>query len=159
MKFSAAILTISDRAALGIYEDKSGKVLIDLLEDMDFEVNKYEVIADDYRSIREKLIEYSDNEISLIITSGGTGFSKKDLTAEATLSVIEKPTPGINELMRYEGAKITPLAYLSSSVSGIRKDSLIINFPGSPKACKENFKIIRPILTHALNIIAGETNH
>ncbi|WP_297280653.1 molybdenum cofactor biosynthesis protein B [uncultured Anaerococcus sp.] len=159
MKFSAAILTISDRATLGIYEDKSGKVIIDLLEDMNFAVNKYEVIADNYKSIREKLIEYSDDEISLIITSGGTGFSKKDLTAEATLSVIEKQTPGINELMRYEGAKITPLAYLSSSVSGIRKDSLIINFPGSPKACKENFEIIRPILIHALNIIAGETNH
>lgn len=159
MNFSAAVLVTSDRAAAGIYEDKSGKILVDLLKEMGFEVKNYQVIADDYEQIKNKLIEYADEKISLILTSGGTGFSKRDFTADATLAVIEKQTPGITEAMRYEGGKITPLAYLSRAVAGIRGESLIINFPGSVKACTENFEIIRPFLIHALETIIGIDNH
>lgn len=159
MIFTAAVLTISDRASSGIYEDESGKVLVKLLEEMDFELRDYQIIADDYSDIKDKLIQYSDENIHLIITSGGTGLSKRDVTVDASLAVIEKEVSGISEMMRACGAKITPFAYLSRSVSGIRKNSLIINFPGSPKACKENFDIIRPILIHALETINGIKNH
>lgn len=159
MSFTASVLTTSDRASKGIYEDESGKVLVKLLEEMGFEVQNYDLIADDYESIKNKLIDYCDNDISLIITSGGTGLSKRDVTVDATLAVIEKEVTGISEMMRVEGAKITPYSYLSRSVAGLRKNSLIINFPGSPKACKENFEIIRPIVIHALETIAGIDRH
>lgn len=153
MKFSAAVLTTSDRASQGLYEDKSGKILVDLLEKNNFDVKHYDIVADDFEKIKEKLTYYTDENISLIITSGGTGFSKRDVTVDASLEVIERLTPGIAEAMRNEGSKITPLAYLSRAVSGISKNSLIINFPGSPKACKENFEIINKFLTHALETI------
>lgn len=159
MIFTAAVLITSDRASSGIYEDESGKVLVKLLEEMGFEIRDYKIIADEYSDIKDKLIQYSDDNISLIITSGGTGLSKRDVTVDASLAVIEKEVPGISEMMRAEGAKITPFAYLSRSVSGVRKNSLIINFPGSPKACQENFDIIRPILIHALETINGIKNH
>ena len=159
MKFSAGVLTISDRASKGVYEDKSGKVLVELLEDFGLEVRKYEIVADDFESIREKLLAYTDEEISLILTSGGTGFSQRDITPEASLAVIEKRADGIVEAIRNESAKITPMAYLSRAVAGIRGKSLIINFPGSSKACRENFEIIRPFLMHGLETIAGCDKH
>lgn len=159
MRFSAGVLTISDRASSGVYEDQSGKVLIELLEDFGLEVRKYEIVADDFESIREKLLTYTDEEISLILTSGGTGFSQRDITPEASLAVIEKRADGIVEAIRNESAKITPMAYLSRAVAGIRGKSLIINFPGSPKACMENFEIIRPFLIHGLETIAGCDKH
>ena len=159
MKFSAAVLTTSDRANAGIYEDKSGKVLIKLLEDMDFEIKDYVVLADDFSSIKEKLIDFSNQDINLILTTGGTGLSKRDVTVDATLAIIEKEVPGFSESMRAEASKITPLSYLSRSVTGIRKNSLIINFPGSKKACEENFRIIRPLLIHALETMNDISNH
>lgn len=159
MRFTAGVLTISDRASSGVYEDKSGKVLVELLEDFGLEVRKYEIVADDFESIREKLLAYADEEISLILTSGGTGFSQRDITPEASLAVIEKRADGIVEAIRNESAKITPMAYLSRAVAGIRGKSLIINFPGSPKACMENFEIIRPFLIHGLETIAGCDKH
>lgn len=159
MKFSAGVLTISDRASKGVYEDKSGKALVELLEDFGLEVRKYEIVADDFESIREKLLAYTDEEISLILTSGGTGFSQRDITPEASLAVIEKRADGIVEAIRNESAKITPMAYLSRAVAGIRGKSLIINFPGSPKACRENFEIIRAFLIHGLETIAGCDKH
>ena len=159
MRFSVGVLTISDRASSGVYEDKSGKVLVELLEDFGLEVRKYEIVADDFESIREKLLAYTDEEISLILTSGGTGFSQRDITPEASLAVIEKRADGIVEAIRNESAKITPMAYLSRAVAGIKGRSLIINFPGSPKACRENFEIIRPFLIHGLETIAGCDRH
>lgn len=159
MKFSAGVLTISDRASKGIYEDKSGKVLKELLEEFGLEVRKYEIVADDFESIREKLLAYADEEISLILTSGGTGFSQRDITPEASLAVIEKRADGIVEAIRNESAKITPMAYLSRAVAGIRGESLIINFPGSPKACRENLEIIKPFLIHGLETIVGCDKH
>lgn len=159
MSFNLAILTTSDRASQGVYEDESGKLLIDLFDGLGFDLAYYDVIADDYDKIKEKLNLYAENKISLIITSGGTGFSKRDVTVDATIDVIDKLTPGIAEAMRYEGAKITPLAYLSRAVAGIKDESLIINFPGSLKACRENFNIIKPFIIHALETISGIDNH
>lgn len=159
MIFTAGVITISDRASAGIYEDKSGKVLVGLLKDFGFEVEKYEIIADDFDQIKEKLIEYSDENISLILTSGGTGFAQRDITPEASLAVFEKRCPGISEAIRNESAQITPMAYLSRAEAGIRNKSLIINFPGSPKACKENFEIIKSFLIHGLETIAGIDRH
>lgn len=159
MIFTAGVITISDRASAGIYEDKSGKVLVDLLKDFGFEVKKYEIIADDFDQIKEKLIEYSEENISLILTSGGTGFAQRDITPEASLAVFEKRCPGISEAIRNESAQITPMAYLSRAEAGIRNNSLIINFPGSPKACKENFEIIKSFLIHGLETIAGIDRH
>ena len=109
MKFTAGVLTTSDRASAGIYEDKSGKVLIKLLEEMDFEVKFYEVIADDFDLIKEKLLEYSDQNINLILTTGGTGLAKRDVTVDATLAVIEKQVPGFSEAMRVEAVSYTHL--------------------------------------------------
>lgn len=159
MIFSAGVLTISDRASAGVYEDKSGKALIDLLEEFGLEVKKYEIVADDFESIKKKLLEYTDEEISLILTSGGTGFSQRDITPEVSLAVIEKRADGIVEAIRNESAQITPMAYLSRAVAGIRGKSLIINFPGSPKAVRENFEIIKPFLMHGLETIAGCDKH
>lgn len=153
MKFSAAVLVTSDRASEGIYKDKSGKILVELLEKNDFEVKYYDIVADNFEKIKEKLNHYTDDKISLIITSGGTGFSKRDVTVDASLEVVERLTPGIAEAMRNEGSKITPLSYLSRAVAGISRDSLIINFPGSPKACRENFEVINQFLNHALETI------
>ena len=159
MIFTAGVITISDRASAGIYEDKSGKVLVDLLKDFDFEVKKYDIISDDFNQIKEKLIEYSGEEISLILTSGGTGFAQRDITPEASLDVFDKRCPGISEAIRNQSAKITPMAYLSRAEAGIRNKSLIINFPGSPKACRENFEIIKSFLIHGLETIAGIDRH
>lgn len=159
MIFTAGVITISDRASAGIYEDKSGKVLVDLLKDFGIEVKKYEIIADDFDQIKEKLIEYSDENMSLILTSGGTGFAQRDITPEASLAVFDKRCPGISEAIRSQSAKITPMAYLSRAEAGIRNKSLIINFPGSPKACRENFEIIKSFLIHGLETIAGIDRH
>ncbi|WP_296129023.1 MogA/MoaB family molybdenum cofactor biosynthesis protein [uncultured Anaerococcus sp.] len=159
MIFTAGVITISDRASAGIYEDKSGKVLVELLKDFGFEVKKYEIIADDFDQIKEKLIEYSDENMSLILTSGGTGFAQRDITPEASLAVFDKRCPGISEAIRSQSAKITPMAYLSRAEAGIRNKSLIINFPGSPKACRENFEIIKSFLIHGLETIAGIDRH
>lgn len=159
MIFTAGVITISDRASAGIYEDKSGKVLVELLKDFGFEVKKYEIIADDFDQIKEKLIEYSDENMSLILTSGGTGFGQRDITPEASLAVFDKRCPGISEAIRSQSAKITPMAYLSRAEAGIRNKSLIINFPGSPKACRENFEIIKSFLIHGLETIAGIDRH
>ena len=159
MKYKAAILVTSDRASKGIYEDESGQVLKNGLEKMGFEIVYVDVIADDYEKIKDKLKFYVDKGISLVLTSGGTGFSKRDVTPEASIEIIERPTPGISEYLRYESANFTKRAYLSRAVSGIAKDSLIINMPGSPKACKENLELLKDILMHGLDTIKGIDKH
>ncbi len=159
MTMKAAVLTVSDRASKGVYEDESGKVLRGLLEDYGIRVEDYKIVEDDGEKIKKALISFCDKGINLVITSGGTGFSERDVTPEATLEILDKPTPGIDQAMRAEGAKNTPLAYLSRGTSGIRDKTLIINFPGSPKACRENFAAISGFLKHGLEIISGRTNH
>ncbi|QCX34135.1 MogA/MoaB family molybdenum cofactor biosynthesis protein [Caloramator sp. E03] len=153
---STAILTISDKGSKGEREDITGKNLKELLESLNYSVEYYKIIPDEIEEIKRELIYICDElKLNLILTNGGTGFSNRDVTPEATLSVIEKNAPGIAEAMRYNSLKITPKAMLSRAVAGIRKDTLIINLPGSPKGAIENFKSIMDAIPHGIDILTG----
>lgn len=156
MSYSAAVITLSDRAYRGEREDLSGKVLLSLLEGDGFSPVSYTLLPDDKSKIEEALMKLSDDGVSLILTTGGTGLSARDLTPDATLAVIDKEVSGIAELIRSESFKITKKAALSRAVCGIRKRSLIINLPGSPKAVREAYGIIEDILDHALEVINSD---
>lgn len=148
------ILTISDRGARGEYEDRSGPLLVQILnEKTPWQISKTAVIPDDFDTIANTLIAWCEDGTNLILTSGGTGFAPSDITPEATLSVIDRETPGIPEALRAESLKITRHAMLSRAVAGIRGQTLIINLPGSPKAVRENLDVLLPILPHALELI------
>ena len=153
----AAILTISDSGHKGEREDLSGKVIKELLEKEGYEIAEMLIIPDEAEKIKEELINFADRRrIPLIITTGGTGLSKRDVTPEATLGIAEKIVSGISEAMRANSMTITKRAMLSRGVSVVRKNSLIINLPGSPKAVKENLEFILPELKHGLEILLGE---
>ena len=155
--FSVGILTVSDKGSRGEREDLSGPEIRRIISSLPAQVNAYEVIPDEEEVIAEKLQEYADRRrLDLILTTGGTGLSPRDVTPEATRKVLEKEIPGIAEAMRAEGIKITPLAMLSRAAAGIRGCSLIINLPGSPRAVQENLTVILPVLKHALEKIQGD---
>ena len=152
----AAVLTISDTRNED--DDPSGDLLIGLLTEFGATVMNRVVVTDDKAGIKSKLLELCESgEIDLIVTTGGTGFSPRDNTPEATRAVIEREAPGIAEAMRRETANKTPMAMLSRGVCGLREKTLIINFPGSPKAVAECFEVVRPVLKHAVQLIQGET--
>lgn len=150
------IITVSDRSHRGEREDLSGPEIRKWAEDMGFTVREESVVPDDLELIKNRLIEYSEQNLDLIFTTGGTGFAKRDVTPEATLAVIDKHTPGFAEAMRQYSLKITPHAMLSRAVSGIRKNSLIINLPGSPKSVRENLSFIEKAIPHAIELLRGE---
>lgn len=155
--YKAAVLTISDRCSRGERGDLSGKVIQELIKNIPLNIVKYEIIPDEAESISAKLIEYSDElKVDLVLTDGGTGFGKRDVSPEATRAVIDKEVPGIPEAMRRECFKSSPRSILSRAVAGIRGRTLIINFPGSPKAVKESLEVIMDIIVHALDMIAGK---
>ena len=158
MQHQTAILTISDRGSKGERRDLSGPALRDRLEKTDsFLIVSEKIVSDEPDEIKEALIKWCDNgDIALILTTGGTGFSPRDLAPEATTAVIERPAPGFAEVMRFESLKITPHAMISRAVAGIRGTTLIINFPGSPKAARECLEFILPALPHALEKLAGD---
>ncbi|NFV11849.1 molybdopterin adenylyltransferase [Clostridium sporogenes] len=154
-----AIITISDKGSKGQRKDETGKVLQDILEKEGYKIEYYKIIPDEINIITEKLIKLCDEErISLIITNGGTGFSKRDVTPEATEKVIEKHVPGFGEAMRAKSLLITSKAILSRGIAGIRKDSLIINLPGSPKAAAENLQAVLGAIPHGIEILLGEVS-
>lgn len=154
--YTVGILTISDRAARGDYEDKSGPLIEQILNDRtSLHVSRLATVSDDREAISSTLVAWSDEEISLILTTGGTGFAPRDVTPEATRAVIEREAPGIAEAMRQQSLKITAHAMLSRAVAGMRNKSLIVNLPGSPKAVKENLDVFLPVLPHALELLAG----
>ncbi|MEE8324699.1 MAG: MogA/MoaB family molybdenum cofactor biosynthesis protein [Candidatus Humimicrobiaceae bacterium] len=151
-----AVITVSDKGYRGEREDRSGKYIVDYFKEKGWEVSDYAIVPDETDIIKEKLIDICDNEIAnCIITTGGTGFSLRDVTPEATEEIIEKKVPGFSEMMRMEGQKKTPRAILSRGVSGIRKNTLIINLPGSMKGVKENLELIYRSLPHGIDILAG----
>jgi molybdopterin adenylyltransferase len=153
----AGILTLSDKGSRGDREDLSGAVIREMLEQAGIIVTAYEVIPDEADLISSKLKEWSDSKkLSLIITTGGTGLSPRDVTPEATLAVIEKRVPGMEEAMRMESLKKTPNAMISRAVAGIRGRTLIVNLPGSPRAVRENLDVILPALPHALSKLGGD---
>jgi molybdopterin adenylyltransferase len=154
---TAAILTLSDKASKGEREDLSGPSIKNMLKEINASIKYCEIIPDEKDLIKTKLIEYS-GKVDLIITTGGTGLSPRDVTPDATLEVIERQVPGIAEAMRTEGLKKTKMAMLSRAVAGIRGKTLIINLPGSPKAVKENLAAIIDSLPHAIEKIKGDTS-
>jgi molybdenum cofactor synthesis domain-containing protein len=149
------ILTVSDKASRGQREDLSGKVIREIVGQLPAQVVKYTVVPDDRARIEKELVRISE-QVDLVLTTGGTGLSPKDVTPEATACVIEKIVPGISEAMRMEGLKRTHYALLSRAIAGVRKTSLIINLPGSPKAVRENLEAILPAIPHAIETLKGE---
>ena len=155
--FNLGILTISDKGWQGERYDESGKAIRDSLSLLDGRVIKYEVVPDEVDVIASKLTEWADEgSVDVILTTGGTGLSQRDVTPEATLSVADKIAPGFTEVMRVETFNTTPLAILSRAVAGVRGKCLIINLPGSPKAVRECLKVILPAIPHAVETIKGE---
>lgn len=152
------ILTASDKGSKGERVDESGKVIADAVKQIEGEVVIYRIVPDDRQQISQTLIEMADEYgVDLILTTGGTGFSPRDITPEATLDVVERQVPGIPEAMRQKSLQITNRAMLSRAVAGIRGKTLIINMPGSPKAVSESLEVILPVLTHAIQILKGTT--
>lgn len=153
-KLRVVVITVSDKGYRGEREDRSGKYIVSFFEEKDWEVVDYFIIPDDKDKIKEKLLSICDDEkADLIITTGGTGFSPRDVTPEATKEVIEKDAPGFSEIIRIEGQKKTPRAILSRGVSGIRKRTLIINLPGSIKGVKDSLELIYRPLPHGIEIL------
>jgi len=156
MKYTVAIITISDKGSKGEREDRSGPAIKNILT-ADFEVNQMTIVPDQVDIISNTIKKLIDElHIDLIITTGGTGLSKRDVTPEATKSIIEKELPGFAEAMRMESYKITPHGIISRGICGIRKESIIINLPGSPKAASECLTFILGALPHALSKLKGD---
>ena len=159
MDFSAAVITISDKGSLGLREDTSGPALVSMLEEAGYHIAYTAVIPDEADRIEQELKSCADEkDIWLVLTTGGTGFSERDVTPEATERVIEKKVPGIPEAMRAESMRITPMGCLSRETAGIRGRTLIINLPGSKKASTENFAAVIQPVRHGLEILRG-TSH
>jgi molybdopterin adenylyltransferase len=152
MKF--AILTVSDRSARGERPDASGPALVEAILAQGWKVVQRAILPDDQAALSQKLVEWADKgEIDIILTTGGTGFAPRDVTPEATQAVIERPAPGLAEAMRQASLIETPHAMLSRATAGIRKHTLIINLPGSPKGAVENLRVVIPVLPHAIQLL------
>ncbi len=151
-----AILTLSDKGSRGEREDLSGPAIRDVMKEIGAVVEHYEVIPDEKELIKEKLMEYS-RKVDVILTTGGTGLSPRDVTPEATLEVIDREIPGMAEAMRTEGLKKTRRAMLSRAVAGVREKCLIVNLPGSLKAVKEGLEVLHEVIPHAVEKIKGST--
>lgn len=154
MTYRAAVVTVSDKGSQGLREDTAGPLAADMLREAGFDVAYTSIVPDEADEIGRELIRCADElEISLVLTSGGTGFSPRDITPEATLAVVERRVPGIPEAMRAESMKITNRAMLTRSEAGIRGKTLIVNLPGSPKAVRENLAAVLPALEHGLDML------
>lgn len=152
----ATVITVSDACSRGEREDTSGETLVQLLKDLGAEIVATCIMNDDLDPLAETLKNFADQpDVNLIVTTGGTGFAPRDNTPEATLAVIERAAPGLAEAMRNETLKQTPMAMISRGVCGIRSGTLIVNLPGSPKAVRESFAVIAPVLKHAIALLAG----
>ena len=154
-KYTAAVITVSDRASRGEREDGSGPVLVELLRDRGYEVVDTRVVPDEQGVIERVLTDAAAADVALVLTTGGTGFSPRDVTPEATAAVCERMAPGIPEAMRAASMAITPRACLSREAAGIRGRTLIVNLPGSPKAARENIEAVIEPIAHGLRILRG----
>jgi molybdenum cofactor synthesis domain-containing protein len=155
--FTVGILTVSDRSASGVYKDESGPLIANLIgEKTPWKVTQETVVPDSFDRIANVLRMWAAAGVNLVLTSGGTGFSPRDITPEATRSVIEREAPGIAEALRAESMKVTRHAMLSRGIAGLRGKTLIINLPGSPKAVRESLQILLPVLPHALALLTDK---
>jgi molybdenum cofactor synthesis domain-containing protein len=157
MAIRIGILTISDRSFRGERSDESGPALVKAVNQHEWQVIRSAVLPDEIEAIKKILIEWADSdEMDVILTTGGTGFSPRDVTPEATQAVIQRPTPGLAEAMRSSSLQITPHAMLSRATAGIRSRALIVNLPGSPRGAVENLVVLVPILPHAVELLRDE---
>jgi molybdenum cofactor synthesis domain-containing protein len=152
------ILTVSDKGARGEREDRSGPAIREMIEAAGGEVVRTKIVPDERDEIRAALLAWSDEGLDLVLTTGGTGFSPRDWTPEATKSVIEREAPGLPEAMRRAGAEKTPMAMLSRAAAGIRGATLIVNLPGSEKAVRESLAAVLPALPHGVDILKGASS-
>lgn len=162
MKYTAAVITVSDKCSRGERTDTSGPAVVRMLEEAGFEVCYTGLVPDEKEQIEAELIRCADEKkIHLVLTTGGTGFSQRDITPEATLAVIERETRGIPEAMRWASLQITPRGCLSRSAAGIRGKTLIVNLPGSEKAAKENLAAVLGAIGHGMEMLCadGSTDH
>lgn len=156
MMYRATVLTVSDRSFRGERPDAGGPLVAEMLKNAGYEVALTAIVPDEQAQIEEKLCQIADSgEVQLLVTTGGTGFAPRDVTPEATLAVCDRLTPGIPEAMRYASMQVTSRAMLSRAQAGIRKGTLIINLPGSPKAARENLEAVLPALSHGLEMLSG----
>ena len=157
MTIRFGILTLSDRSAKGERADASGPALVEIIQRHNWSVVKQAILPDDESAICAVLIEWADSgEADVILTTGGTGFSQRDITPEATRAIIQREAPGLAETMRAESLKKTPHAMLSRAVAGIRGSTLIVNLPGSPMGAVENLQTILPVLPHAVQLLTND---
>lgn len=156
----AAVITVSDACASGHREDTSGRALVELLSEHGAEIVETKILADDLDPLTDALRALCErSDVNLIVTTGGTGLGPRDNTPEATLKVIEREAPGVAEAIRTESLKHTPMAMISRGVCGVCSGTLIVNLPGSPKAVRESFAVIKPVLSHAVDLLGGKTAH
>jgi len=156
----AVVITVSDAGSRGERKDESGETLVRLLNELGAQIVATTIVPDDLDPLAETLRAFADRaDVNLVITTGGTGFAPRDNTPEATLSIVEREAPGLAEAMRMETLKQTPMAMISRGVCGIRSGTLIVNLPGSPKAVRESFAVIKPVLDHAIALLEGQTDH
>ena len=157
MKLRVGIVTVSDRSAHGERVDTSGPALAALVEEQGWVVERCVILPDDLPALRDLLARWADGgELDLILTTGGTGFSPRDITPEATAAVIQRQAPGLAEAMRQESLQVTPHAMLSRATAGIRAATLIVNLPGSPQGALENLRVILPVLPHAVQLLKSD---
>ena len=156
--FGLAVLTVSTSGSLGNRDDSSGQAIKELLEGEEFQLVRYEIVADEKDTISVKLIEWADAaDVDLIISTGGTGLGRYDVTPEACLAVLDKEVPGMAEAMRAKTLEFTPMAMISRSVAGIRSNTLIITLPGSTKAVRECLDVVMPVIPHSLELLHRES--
>jgi molybdenum cofactor synthesis domain-containing protein len=159
VEIRAAVLTVSDRSARGEREDESGELLAELLREAGAAVVLKEIVADDLEPLAERLRALAERaDVNLVVTTGGTGLSPRDNTPEATRAVVEREVPGLAEAMRAQTLSQTPTAMLSRGLCGVRSGALIVNLPGSPKGVRECFAVVRPVLAHAVGLLAGRAH-
>ena len=156
--FGLAVLTISTSGSQGSRDDSSGRAIKEMIEGDDFKAVRYEIVTDDKDTISNKMVEWADAEdVDLIVSTGGTGLGRRDVTPEACLSILDKEVPGMAEAMRAKTLEFTPMAMISRSVAGIRGNTLIITLPGSPKGVRECLDVVMPVVPHALELLHRET--